>query len=332
MKTSEKIIFLFVVIIGAYFAHSFYPSISLSPQSATADQTPTRGEGSGAALLVLPQISAVNGANSVAPAPNNPSAIVTPSVSSSFTQSGSTPLPVFTNHAYMIADLTTGAVLSGSNINSRWPTASLTKLMTATIIFDDLSTSTFITITPQMFAADPDEKTLAIGNTYSVEDLLHLLLMPSSNVAAEAMADYFGRAKFMQAMNARAQEWGMQNTHFDDPSGISAANQSTASDLMMLAQHVYNNYPGILAITNTPTWILTEQNTGKTITFHSINVFVGESVFIGGKTGNTPQAGGNLLSLFNYEGKPIFITVLGAPALPFQDTSNLFTWFRTNFK
>lgn len=332
MKNSEKILFVFVVIVGAFFAHSLYPSISLSPQSATADQTQTTGGRSQPPLLVLPQTSALTGANSVAPTQNNASTGMTSNASSSFTRFNTTPLPVFTNHAYMVADLTTGAVLSSSNINVRWPTASLTKLMTATVIFDDLSTSTVITITPQMFAADPDERRLVVGGTYTVEDLLHLLLMPSSNVAAEAMADYYGRAKFMQEMNTRAQAWGMQNTHFDDPSGISAANQSTANDLMILAQHVYNNYSGILSLTNTPTWTLTEQNTKKTLTFNSINVFVGESVFVGGKTGNTPQAGGNLLSIFNYEGKPVFITVLGAPALPFQDTANLFTWFRTNFK
>jgi D-alanyl-D-alanine carboxypeptidase len=155
--------------------------------------------------------------------------------------------------------------------------------------------------------------------------------MPSSNVAAEAMADYFGHDKFMQLMNARAQEWGMQSTYFDDTSGISAANESSASDLLVLAQHIYNNYPQIFALTDTPSWTITQQNNGKAITIRSINVFAGEPIFIGGKTGNTPQAGGNLLSIFNYKNKPVIIIVLGAPALPFQDTTNLYTWFRTNF-
>jgi len=204
--------------------------------------------------------------------------------------------------------------------------------MTATLVFDQLSTSTRITITPQMFAADPDEHILVIGGTYTVEDLLHVMLMPSSNVAAQAMADYIGQAQFMNAMNARAEQWGMTQTYFADPSGISAANESSASDLLILAQHIYNSYPGILALTNTPAVTITELNSGKTARVQSINAFVGEPNFVGGKTGNTPQAGGNLLSIFDHGGHPVFITVLGAPALPFKDTSALYSWFRANYQ
>jgi D-alanyl-D-alanine endopeptidase (penicillin-binding protein 7) len=331
MKNSEKLTFLFVVIVLAFFARALYPSVSAAPQEATADQSEIAAQQSGAPLVSLPQTSAIDSANIASvPAPQNTTSS-TSSTDSFFSKIGSAPVPNFSNEAYMVADLTSGAVLSGSNTNNRWPTASLTKLMTATIVMDTLPTSTEITITPEMFTADPTEATLVVGDTYTVEDLLHLLLMPSSNVAAEAMADFVGRAKFMQEMNMRAQEWGMQNTYFDDPSGISAANESTANDLLTLAQHVYNNYPEVLAITDTPVTTITELNSGKKITVHSINVFAGEPIFIGGKTGNTPQAGGNLLSIFNYQGKPVFITVLGAPALPFEDTSMLYTWFRTNF-
>ena len=82
-----------------------------------------------------------------------------------------------------------------------------------------------------MFAADPDEQTLVDRRDIYREDLLHVMLMPSSNVAAQAMADYIGSAQFMNEMNARAAQWGMTETYFADPSGISAANESTANDL-----------------------------------------------------------------------------------------------------
>jgi D-alanyl-D-alanine carboxypeptidase len=204
--------------------------------------------------------------------------------------------------------------------------------MTATLIFDQLATSTRITITPQMFAADPEEHTLVIGGTYTVEDLLHLMLMPSSNVAAQAMANYIGQAQFMNEMNVRAEQWGMTDTYFADPSGISAANESSAHDFLILAQHVYNNYPGIFALTDTPVTTITELNSGKKIIVRSINAFVGEPNFVGGKTGNTDQAGGNLLSIFDNDGNPVLITVLGAPALPFKDTSALYSWFQANYQ
>jgi D-alanyl-D-alanine carboxypeptidase (penicillin-binding protein 5/6) len=321
---------LVVVIAAVFFARLMYPGISGVPSVASADGQAAETADVQQTLtapptLVLPQTSI-----SATAQPDGSVADI--STSSGQTAAASTPLPVFTNESYMVADLSTGAVFAGSNVAARWPTASLTKLMTATLIFDQLATSTQITITPQMFAADPDEHTLVIGGTYTVEDLLHVMLMPSSNVAAQAMADYLGQVQFMNEMNARAEQWGMTDTYFADPSGISAANESSAHDLLILAQHVYNNYPGILALTDTPATTITELNSGKKITVRSINTFVGQPNFIGGKTGNTDQAGGNLLSIFNNGGHPVLIIVLGAPTLPFKDTSALYSWFQANYK
>lgn len=327
------------MVIGAIvFVRYVYPNISGVPSLADADQsqaastTVAQPPVNQAPTLVLPTtaISATAQPDGSGNAPENDT--LNPATDSVFTKTGDSPLPIFSDKSYMVADLTTGAVLAGSNTSARWPTASLTKLMAATLIMDQLPTSTEITITPQMFSVDPDEYTLTVGGKYTVEDLLHVMLMPSSNVAAEAMADTIGHAQFMSEMNQRAEQWGMTDTYFADTSGISAANESSADDLLVLAQHIYQNYPEILALTDTPTWTITELNSGRKIEVKSINVFAGESVFVGGKTGNTPQAGGNLLSIFTYDGHPVLITVLGAPALPFEDTSMLFSWFRQNYK
>jgi D-alanyl-D-alanine carboxypeptidase len=327
IKHYEKFIFLFVVIGAIFFARTLYPNISGvptlagndSPQTADAEQSVSEPP-----TLVLPQTTL--GATAQPGGDSATAASATASQAASTTH-----LPTFSSAAYLVANLSTGNIAAGSNITSRWPTASITKLMTATVALDHLSSDATITITPQMFAADPDEHTLVIGGTYTVEDLLHVMLMPSSNVAAEAMADYIGHAQFMTEMNQRAQAWGMTGTYFDDPSGISAANQSTAKDLMTLAQHLYDSYPNILALTNTPATTITEQNSGKKVTVRSINNFAGTAGFIGGKTGNTPQADANLLSLFDDAGTPVVVVVLGAPALPFQDTSMLYTWYKMNY-
>jgi D-alanyl-D-alanine carboxypeptidase len=209
--------------------------------------------------------------------------------------------------------------------------ASLTKLMTATVVFDHLSMDTKITITPQTLAIDPSETTLAANGTYTVSDLLHVMLMPSSNVAAEAMATYYGHAVFMAEMNQHAQAWGMTSTYFDDPSGLSSANQSSAHDLMILAQHVYNDYPQILAITRTPQTTITELNTGRQSGVRSINSFAGETGFIGGKTGYTNEAQDNLLSVFTYHNHPVLIIVLGTTDR-FGDTTKLLNWFTMNYR
>ncbi len=339
MKHSEKFIFLLVVIGAIFFARLIYPNISGVPSFASTDppQSADAQIITAPPTLVLPQTSVsdaggVGSGGANAGVDKNENASGTMAVTNSvFSRINDTPLPSFDNTAYMIADLSTGAVLSGANTTTRWPTASLTKLLTATLVFDQLSTSTKITITPEMFAADPTEETLVVGGTYTVEDLLHVMLMPSSNVAAQAFADYIGQTQFMNEMNARAQQWGMTDSYFADPSGISAANESTANNLLILAQHVYNNYPGILAITDTHQTTITELNSGEKVAVTSINDFAGEPGFVGGKTGHTTQAGGNLLSIFNDDGHPVLIIVLNTIDR-FGDTSKLYTWFRANYK
>src|SRR5581483_1929959 len=185
------------------------------------------------------------------------------------------------------------------------------KRRTAVVATDLLGQNQHVTITEQMLAVDPSQQILQLGDTYTVSDLLHVMLLPSNNVAAEALAEFAGRARFLAAMNGRAEAWGMTNTYYDDPSGLSAGNQSTANDLLKLAQHVYTDYPQILAITRTPQVTVTEIATGRTTIVKSINQFAGTANFIGGKTGYTDEANGNLLSLFSYKDHPVFIVVLG---------------------
>ncbi len=175
----------------------------------------------------------------------------------------------------LIADLQSGASFYSLNADQRWPMASISKLMTAVIATDDLDPMDRITITAQMTAVDPSENVLHVGDTYTVEDLLHVMLLPSNNVAATALADFYGYANFMAAMNAKAQAWGMTDTYYDDPSGLSAANESTPDDLLKLAQNIYSQYPQILAITREPQATVQNLATGQPVIINSINNFAG---------------------------------------------------------
>ncbi len=232
--------------------------------------------------------------------------------------------------AALIADLQTGAIYFGNNNNKRWPLASITKLMTATVVMDNFSMDQAVMITSEAFAADPNEKTLRVGDVYTASDLLRFLLLPSSNVAAEAFADSYGRDRFLSAMNARAIAWGMIRTHYDDPSGLSSGNQSTADDLLLLAKKIYSDYPKILPITRTAQIYVTELSSEKKVFVKSINDFAGDLDFIGGKTGYTTIADGNLLSLFQYHNRPVLIIVLGTDqAERFTNTEKLYNWYKS---
>ncbi len=325
-----KFVFLAVVVAAVVFSGAIYPSLFES------HNVPANGEGSGSStkneppILVLPSLAAdISAQTAVASGSNdtNTSMAVNTSTSSSLG------VPAVGASVEMVADLTTGKPFLSVNADERWPLASVSKLMTAAIANDLLNPNQRITITAEMTAADPTEHILNIGDTYTVSDLMRVMLLPSNNIAATALADFAGYARFLAAMNAKAQAWGMTSTYYDDPSGLSAANESSASDLLKLAQHIYAEYPQILAITRMPQATVQNLSTNQYVLVKNINHFAGESDFIGGKTGYTDQADGNLLSIFQYGGRPIFIVVLGIDdGVRFDATQQLYAWLKTNFK
>jgi len=293
-----------------------------APRAAagSSDGSQNAANGSGDGNVMPPQYSAAFRSTAGAGSPN-------------FTAKGSALPPVIASRASLVADLGTESVLYGSNIDLRWPLASVTKLMTATVVLDKMDLGQRVTVTPAATDADPGQTLLQAGDVYTVSDLLRVMLLPSSNVAAEALADAYGRDGFLAEMNARAAAWGMGSTHYDDPSGLSPQNQSTASDLLRLARKIYVDYPQLLAITRTPQVTITELNSGRQVPVKSINDFAGRSDFIGGKTGYTDEADGNLLSIFRYENQPVLVIVLGTnDGVRFANTLSLYQWFTGNFK
>ncbi|MGC9599198.1 MAG: serine hydrolase [Minisyncoccia bacterium] len=350
-NTFAKFAFLAVVIGAVLFSRMMYPAAAPAANLASANNV-TRGNASSAVpMFILPSAAvSAGGGSSIgsaseasgvgsdtrteadvpvanipvanAPAANTPAASVPAMLSG-----GSAPPPALQDAAWLVADLTSGTVFASANADARWPTASIAKLMTATVVEDKLSAATAITITEDMFATDVTEQTLVVGGRYTVSDLLRAMLLPSSNVAAEALASFYGRNAFLAEMNARAAAWGMSDTHFDDPSGISAGDESTANDLLKLAQKIYADYPQIFQITRTPQATIAEETSGKKILLTNINEFAGDADFIGGKTGYTDQADGNLLSVFRDGRKPLVVVVLGSGAR-FDDTKALYDWYK----
>jgi D-alanyl-D-alanine carboxypeptidase len=326
-----KIVFIVVVIGAVSCAAFFHPSFFiLGNASTTSANNAGDVAGKGSSTVAPPLLSADIAAQ--APGGSPTSGIATIVIASTTAGNAATIPPNVGSEAALITDLTTGAHYLDINASERWPMASISKLMTAVVATNVLSQNAEITITPQMVAVDPTQKILQVGDTYSVPDLLKVMLLPSDNVAAEAFAEFYGRDRFLAAMNAQAQAWGMANTFYDDPSGLSAANESTAEDLLKLAQHIYTDYPQILAITRTSQVTVQNIATGKPVIVKSINNFAGQPDFIGGKTGYTDQADGNLLSIFEYNSRPIFVVVLGiGDGVRFDATQELYNWFKANF-
>ncbi len=241
-------------------------------------------------------------------------------------QEGDTSLPKVNAASALVADFN-GNIFFELYGDRRWPVASITKLVAAAVVSKNLPMHESVTIAAEDFPLGTGENGLKEGERYSVQDLLTATLMQSSNQATEALARFYGRENFISAMNALALEWGLQETRFEDPTGLSVVNQSTAEDLAMLARAIYDRHPELLEITRRESATITELDSERKVIINNINLFAGRADFIGGKTGYTDEAGGNLLSIFSYDNKPVVVVVLGTDDR-FGETEKLFNWFR----
>lgn len=235
--------------------------------------------------------------------------------------------------AALLADLETGEAYFAVRETRRWPIASITKLMTAVISLERLPPHEEITIVSSDLVV-PTESTstrrLEIGGVYTVRDLISLMLVFSNNESAEALARSIGRAEFVRLMNEKAASWGLAETHFKDPTGLSASNQSTSADLQTLTLRITKEYEEIMKITKKPQAVVTERMSGKIKTFPNINLLASRPDVLGGKTGFTEEAGGNLLTLFMHGGRTVFAIILGSDDR-FGETEKLIAWFKSSF-
>ncbi len=231
----------------------------------------------------------------------------------------------------LVSDLKAGEGYFEKEPLRRWPIASITKLMTAVVALEKMDKNLEITVTEKDFELLAEEGKVKAGERYTASDLIRVMLGASSNEAAEALANAYGRPGFISAMNDRAREWILSNTYFKDPTGISVSNQSTAKDLELLARNILRDYPEIFQMTRQPQVVVREITSGRSLKFLSNNLFAGKAYFLGGKTGYIEESEGNLLSVFSYGGRPVLIVVLGTPSR-FEETEQLYDWFRANYR
>lgn len=254
-----------------------------------------------------------------------------PNTQSAFTRFGEEKPPEVKAAAALVADIINGEKFFELHPEKRWPIASISKLISAAVVSKNFPMHESITMTQEDFFSGLLENGLKGGDKYSIKDLLEAMLIKSSNNAAEALARFIGRNQFVAAMNKLATEWDLEETHLDDPTGLSSANQSTIWDLFLIAKKTYEGHIEIFRITQKELSIITELNSQKKVIINNINLFAGKDYFLGGKTGYTDEAGGNLLSVFSYKDKPVVIIVLGTDNR-FGETEKLFEWFRRSYQ
>ena len=219
-----------------------------------------------------------------------------------------TPRSTLTPAAW-VYDVQNKEVISGVDANTVRPIASLTKLMTAMVVLD--STDRLeepLIIIRKVSTALP-------FSHYTRLELLNAMLVKSDNGAAETLAENYpgGRTAFLTAMNDLAQNLGMSNTSFEDPTGLSKNNVSTPSEVgsMLLAANSYALIRGISTQTQTIVHVPRSRNIGLTNT--NFNILRKFKDIVVSKTGFTNPAGFCLGLVVNQGYRDIVIVVLGEP-------------------
>jgi len=184
------------------------------------------------------------------------------------------PLALRSNVAYVV-DQNSAEVLFEKNANVALPIASLTKLMTGMVVMDskqDLDEVLRVTdddVDRHKFSSSR----LPVGASMTRRELLHIALMSSENRAASALGRNYpgGISAFVGAMNAKARQLGMRDTHYVDSSGLSSRNVSSGRDLAKLVMAAHGD-PVLREFSTTPN--STVQASGRTMHYRNTNYLV----------------------------------------------------------
>ena len=222
-----------------------------------------------------------------------------------------TEVPAVSAASCVLMDGDSGRVLYGYNEDAPGLVASTTKLMTALVALEsghDLSET--VTIRPEWTGIEGSSLYLKPGENIRLETLLYGLLLRSGNDAAQAVAGYCAGSgdAFVDRMNGKARELGMENTHFSNPSGLDGEEHfSTARDMAILARACLENE--VLRKIVSAKSVALE---GRVMTNHNKLLWRYEGC-IGLKTGYTRKAGRTLVSAASRDGMTLICVTLNAP-------------------
>lgn len=217
-----------------------------------------------------------------------------------------------TARAYLVGNIKTGKIYLEKNSSRVLPVASMSKLVTAFVATDMMSSTTVIAISTSTLVVPPDSSNLTLNERFTLQEILQPLLLSSSNIAAEAIATATDRVTFMEMMSSYAWEVGMPQSFFADPSGVSPNNTASARDLFGLSKYLVMYRSDILRITRTAVASISTTTEHGGHTFTSTHPFVNDPRFIGGKTGRTEEAGETMMTILNIGNEPIVFIILGS--------------------
>jgi len=239
----------------------------------------------------------------------------------------------------ILYDVKSSKDLFGKKIKEKLPIASLTKVFTAVVVWENFSPNDIVTVYPTAVNVDGERRGLYVDETLSVSSLIQLMLIESSNDAAYALMDYSTSRgiDLMAEMNKKALELGMHDTYFADPAGLDDTGYSTTSDLIKGVKYALR-YDAIWGFSRKATATIVSTD-GKIVheiknTDQLLGVLSG---IVGGKTGYTDSALGCMILIVDVPaqaGVPsnqIIAIILGSHNR-FGDMTNLISWAKQAYR
>jgi len=240
-----------------------------------------------------------------------------------------------------LMDVDSKTIIFGQNSHVEYPPASITKILTALVVLEhveDLSEMVTFSETAMLSVeADSGNKmSLEIGDTMTVEDALHALLLQSVNQSANALAEHVAGSipAFVDMMNEKLVELGCQESHFENPSGLNGETQNvSAYDMCLIASAAYSNEK-LLEISSTKSYktgALINHPEGYTVNQEHRLVITEDTdspyycpEAVAGKTGYLLKAGNTLVTYAEKDGRRLVSVILkGSPRQYFVDGKEL---------
>jgi D-alanyl-D-alanine carboxypeptidase len=253
------------------------------------------------------------------------------------------------NKSVLAFDFKQDFYLYEKNTHEQRPIASLTKLITAAVVLDYSKLDETVSISKEAIKTEGNSGLLREGEILTVYDLLAAALLESSNDAAYALAEYTGNKlisnqetnatpirAFVRTMNQKFNDLGLVNSNFTDPSGLEDSKSfSTAYDFANFIKYLRNNpnYDVIWQILKLKTYTTQSKNNIASHEFKSTNSLLDElDGVIGGKTGYTNNALGNLMLVLTGPNNTEIIYLVMGSNDRFGEMKKLIDWVNESWE
>jgi D-alanyl-D-alanine carboxypeptidase (penicillin-binding protein 5/6) len=227
--------------------------------------------------------------------------------------------------SYIVVDYRTDKILAAKDAVARVEPASLTKLMTAYIVFQELTAGKLkldeqVTVSEHAWRSEGSRTFIELGKPVSVQDLILGMIVQSGNDATIALAERIAGTEetFAQMMNANAKRLGMVGTHFENSSGLpSPQHYTTARDLSLLANAIIREYPQDYK------WFSVREFEHNGIKQQNRNGLLEKDPTVDGlKTGHTDSAGFCLVTSSLRDGMRLVSVVMGSASMKARENAS----------